>query len=681
KMYRKAANTFPEGPEHNTEIQCRVKYETDARTRIGNWSRHHWAAKKTDCDMVSQVLQTMLQLMNTRPCKVPVVQCYQQDFWDTHLKRSFEDHWAKANLPLKYLLSECNQYASLMFNKESEAFMKELTEKNDKEYAAQMAAYCNRSSWSGNAATYSAAWKKVHHMAPTLADVLAQLFSVGCTVVLYGPQDDGNIDITSIDDVVPESASKAKNSDDFDPKRMAEMKDFFHAYATDMFTEAVCQSRVYDEEMDNEAGDDKAEDKEKSRPSTAIDPSPVSPNPASPTPTIATSPSAPTTTSINNANAPAVLPAATTAASKDCGLDSPEEEDNRAPRKAPDRPVTPSPPSNNTPISSAVVNGQARSQFVHSNPTTTTLTSASGFIFPDINSEVTADAMNAQNGGGLRLWDELHGDPQVGWGGIAGERASGGMMGPNFADYNLAQSLNGSWFDSAQNLNPQLSFNQQSFVFQQGQFPHQQPFYPQLSSLLDQPSFPQQTQSSFDHRQHLVHPQQTPAQPAFHQQPNPTPQQAPQPIDHALAPATHAHNVPAGHASSLPSMPLSPSVPSTSPSPPSSDTPASSATLPIIPPALPTTNQIPEKENDPNVQPKMGRKQKCPEPNSNQVAAGGEVSTERSKHPWVLTEKMAIGKQNEEDKKKAAQKAKKKQGGPAPRKASATAKRKSTTKK
>ncbi|ESK83786.1 hypothetical protein Moror_13560 [Moniliophthora roreri MCA 2997] len=270
--------------------------------------------------------------------------------------------------------------------------------------------------------------------------------------------------------------------------------------------------------------------------------------------------------------------------------------------------------------------------------------------------------MNAQNGGGLRLWDELHGDLQVGWGGIAGERVSGGMMGPNFADYNLAQSLNGSWFDS-------------------GPVPTPATLLPAVVSLLDQPSFPQQTQSSFDHWQHLIHPQQTPTQPAFHQQPNPTPQQAPQPIDHALAPATCAHNVPAGHASSLPPMPLSPSVPSTSPSPPSSDTPASSATLPIILPALPATNQIPEKENNPNVQPKTGRKQKRPKPNSNQVTAGGEVSTERSKHPWVLTEKMAIGKQNKEDKKKAAQKAKKKQGGPAPHKASATAKRKSTTKK
>ncbi|ESK83787.1 hypothetical protein Moror_13561 [Moniliophthora roreri MCA 2997] len=232
--------------------------------------------------------------MNTCPHKVPVVQRYQQDFWDTRLKRSFEDHWAKANLPLKYLLSECNRYASLMFDKESEAFVKELTKKNE----------------------------------------LGK--SVGCTVVLYGPQGDGNIDITSIDGVVPESVSKAENSDDFDPKQIAEMKDFFRAYATDMFTESVCQSRVYDEEMDDEAGDNEAEDKEKSGLSTAIDPSPVSLNPASLTPTIATSPSAPTTTSIDNANAPAILPAATTAASKDRGLDGPEEEDDHAPHKAPD---------------------------------------------------------------------------------------------------------------------------------------------------------------------------------------------------------------------------------------------------------------------------------------------------------------------------------------------------------
>ncbi|KAI3605213.1 hypothetical protein WG66_013060 [Moniliophthora roreri] len=656
-------NTFPKGPERNAENQRRAKFETDARTRIGNWSRHHWTAKKTDRDVVNQVLRTMLQLMNARPRKVPILQRYQQEFWDTRLKISFEDHWAKANLPL----NERNRYASLMFDKESEAFVKDLTEKNDKEYAAAMAAYRSKGTWNSNAATYFMAWKKVHRVGPTLADVLAQLLGVGCTIVLYGPRSDGNIDVTSIDGMVPESVSKAESADDFDPKRMGEMKDFFRDYAADIFTEAVCQSRVYDEEVedeeaeDNEAGENEAgenEAEEESGPSTATNPSPVSPNLASPTPVVATLPTPTTTTPVNNADAPAMPPAAATAASKDGG--SEEEKDSRAPREAPNLPTTPSPPSNNTPVSSAVANGQAGPQFAYSNPTMTTPTSVGGFIFPEIDSGVTT---NGTNGGGLCLWDELHGDLQAGCGGMAEGRASGG---PNF-EYNLAQSLNGT-----QNFDPQPPFSQhQSFAFQQNQFPHQQPFYPQSTSLLDQLSLPQQAQSSFNHHQCFAYPQQTLAQPAIHQE------QASLPVDHTLASTTCAHNVPAGHSSSLPSVPPPSSVPpSSSPLPLSSDVPASSATIPIIPPAPPTTDQVPEKENDPNVQPKKGRKRKSPE----QVPAGGEPLTERSKRPRVLTEKMALTKQDED------KKAKKKQGGP---KASTTAnvgggparRKKSTTKK
>ncbi|ESK81199.1 hypothetical protein Moror_2268 [Moniliophthora roreri MCA 2997] len=505
----------------------------------------------------------MLQLMNIRPHKILVIQRYQQEFWDTRLKSGFEDHWAKANLPLKYLLSERNRYVSLMFNKKSKKFVKELTEKNDKEYATTMAAYCSKGAWNGNAVTYSIAWKKVHRVTPALADALAQLFGVSCMIALYGPQNDGNIDVTSINGMVPELVSKAKSMDDFDPKRMVEMKKIFMTILQTFSVKAVCQSRVYDEKVE----DEEAGDKEESGLSTATNPSLVSPNLALLTPVTVTSPMPTTTTPvINNANAPAMLPVAAAAASRDSS--SMEEEDSRTPGEAPNLPATPSPTSNDTPISSDVANSQAGLQLTHPNPTITTPTSASGFIFPDINPGVTT---NGTNGGGLRLWDELHGDLQAGWG---GRRASV------------------SWFDNTQNFN-----QQQSFAFQQNQFP--QPFYPQSTSLLCQPSFPQQAQSSFDHQQHFAYLQQTLAELDFHQQPASMPQQAnptPLPIDRALASATLAHNVPAGHSSSLP--------PSSSPLPLSSNVPASSATIPIIPPALPATDQIPEKENDPSIQPK-----------------------------------------------------------------------------
>ncbi|EEB94248.1 hypothetical protein MPER_06966 [Moniliophthora perniciosa FA553] len=217
-----------------------------------------------------------------------------------------------------------------------------------------MAAYRSKGAWSGNAATYSMGWKKVHRVAPTLADALAQLLGVGCTVVLYGPRDDGNIDVTSVDGMVPESASKAECANDFDPKRMAEVKTFFRDYATDMFTEATCQSRVYDEEAgDEEAGDEEAGNNELENEeglSTATNPSPVSPDLASPT--LASPIPTATTTPIDDTDAPAMSPAATAAASSSNG--SEEEENNR---ESPNPPATPSLPLNNTPVSSAVANG------------------------------------------------------------------------------------------------------------------------------------------------------------------------------------------------------------------------------------------------------------------------------------------------------------------------------------
>ncbi|EEB92013.1 hypothetical protein MPER_09537, partial [Moniliophthora perniciosa FA553] len=171
--------------------------------------------------------------------------------------------------------------------------------------------------------------------------------------------------------------------------------------------------------------------------------------------------------------------------------------------------------------------------------------------------------------------------------------------------------------------------------------------------------------------------------PLFHHQSISTSQQPNPTFLPTLAPATRAHDVPAGHSSlapvpntspaTLPNNPPTPAAPPIIPPTPAAplNIPPTPAAPPIIP-AQPASDQIPEKENDPNVRPKAGRKRKHPESNSNQSAAGDEAPTVDSKRPQVLTQKMVLDKQDKEE--KAAKKAKKKQADSAPRKARATTK-------
>ncbi|KAG6905792.1 hypothetical protein DXG01_000682 [Tephrocybe rancida] len=170
------------------------------RTKLGQWFRHHTKgiirAVTSKKDTLTDVLETMHQMVTQRPRKPHVLKAYSKKYYQERLKEGFDATWDKVRdtMEPEARIKMTQVYTRDAWNKESQEFRDELSEEVELQYQQDLEAYRNSDSWQPRTAEeYAQAVADSHLMLLPMADAISQHLGLYVAIMMCGPMDDGKI--------------------------------------------------------------------------------------------------------------------------------------------------------------------------------------------------------------------------------------------------------------------------------------------------------------------------------------------------------------------------------------------------------------------------------------------------------------------------------------------------------
>ncbi|KAK7045331.1 hypothetical protein VNI00_007580 [Paramarasmius palmivorus] len=242
--------------EQLAEMTKREKYKKDLRVPIGAFARNRYDKKKTDSEMIEDVLDTMSDLTKVLPTRTTNLRMFQRTFYSTLVKPTFDPYYQQliARVPDSDWISEMNRFSNQVLQAQDQKFKDDLKVLVENDFAEKMEEYNKIGKWTNDAEKYAFNWKRSCRVVPPLADALSIHLGVGVTVLLYGPQADGEIDVQSVTSLVPDAQTKLSFVQ-FNRAGMVKMHKLAQDYASLLFSKDQCLSRILDEELEEDEED------------------------------------------------------------------------------------------------------------------------------------------------------------------------------------------------------------------------------------------------------------------------------------------------------------------------------------------------------------------------------------------------------------------------------------------
>uniref|UniRef100_A0A0W0FI40 Uncharacterized protein n=1 Tax=Moniliophthora roreri TaxID=221103 RepID=A0A0W0FI40_MONRR len=184
--------------------------DQDLIKRISAFAHHKFAKKQSNSKLIGEVLDNMNKLNKVMPNRTSMLQMFQHQYYKKDIKPAFNAVWKElaAQVLNADWIKEMNQFSSRLLQTKDQEFKDKLKIDIEEEYAKAVEEYEKIGAWDNDAEKYAFNWRKSPRVVPPLADALTQHLGVGVTIMLYGPREDGEIDVQSVTAIVPSSCTK-----------------------------------------------------------------------------------------------------------------------------------------------------------------------------------------------------------------------------------------------------------------------------------------------------------------------------------------------------------------------------------------------------------------------------------------------------------------------------------------